>query len=402
MKKYHLLALMSLYLFLIHVPVYVLSQVDEFSDKDYLRTGSGLKIKIIFPGEGNIPEKGDQVLVHYTGKLANGTVFDSSIERKKPITFQLGVGKVIKGWDEGIALLRKGGQAKLIIPPELGYGNRDMGSIPPNSTLYFDVNLIDFKKQPEAASKPGIQPFNTEGKDTLRASSGLKYIIVEKGRGEKVEKDRVVKIHYSGYLKNGKMFDSTFKRGEPFKILAGAGKVLKGLDEGIMLMRQGDKFRIIVPPELGFSNRETSVIPANSTLIFDVELLEIAPPIVIEPFNTEGLKRYSTASGLQYYIVKEGNGVSPNAGENVAMHYTGYLQDGTIFDSSVKRDEEFIFPLGEGKVIPGWEEAVSMMKVGDKFRIILPPNLAYGNRAMGAIPANSTLIFDLELLSIKK
>ncbi|MCF8374111.1 MAG: FKBP-type peptidyl-prolyl cis-trans isomerase [Bacteroidales bacterium] len=378
------------------------SQTDEDPYKDFLGTGSGLKIKITYPGDGPFPQTGDQVLVHYTGKLLDGTVFDSSVERKKPFTFQLGVGQVIKGWDEGIALLKKGGYATLYIPPELAYGDREMGAIPANSPLIFDVQLVDFKSPPPTPAEPQIVAFDTQGKDTLTTPSGLQYIVVEKGNGEKTQAGRNVKINYSGYLKDGKMFDSTFKRNEAFKMMAGAGKVIKGLDEGVMLMQVGDKFRLIIPPPLAFGEKETSVIPAHSTLIFDVELLEIEPPIVIKPFNIEGKKMYTTESGLQYYIIEEGKGEKPKAGDNVAMHYTGYLQDGTIFDSSVKRDEEFVFPLGQARVIKGWEEAVAMMNVGDKLRLILPPELAYGERSMGIIPANATLIFDVELLGIRK
>lgn len=378
------------------------SQTEKDPYKDFLSTGSGLKVKITYPGDGPFPQPGDQVLVHYTGKLLDGTVFDSSIERKKPLTFQLGVGQVIKGWDEGIALLKKGGYATLYVPAELGYGDREMGAIPANSTLIFDVQLVDFKAQPPTPETPQIVAFDTEGKDTLTTPSGLQYIVVEKGTGGKVQPQRNVKIHYTGYLTDGKIFDSTYKRGEAFKMMAGAGKILKGLDEGIMMMQVGDKFRLILSPPLAFGEKETSVIPAHSTLIFDVELLEVEPPIVVKPFNFEGKKLYTTESGLQYYIVEEGKGEKPKAGDNVAMHYTGYLQDGTIFDSSVRRDEEFVFPLGQGRVIKGWEEAVAMMNVGDKLRLILPPNLAYGDREMGIIPAHATLIFDVELLGIRK
>lgn len=89
---------------------------------------------------------GKTVSVHYTGKLTNGTVFDSSVTRGTPIEFQLGVGRVIKGWDEGIALMKVGGKATLTIPPELGYGARGAGGvIPPNATLIFDVELVSVK-----------------------------------------------------------------------------------------------------------------------------------------------------------------------------------------------------------------------------------------------------------------
>ncbi len=103
---------------------------------------SGLQIQIHKAGEGEHPSKGDMVAVHYTGTLTDGTKFDSSHDRNEPITFPLGVGKVIKGWDEGIALLKPGGKATLVIPPHLGYGARAVGPIPANSTLVFEVELL--------------------------------------------------------------------------------------------------------------------------------------------------------------------------------------------------------------------------------------------------------------------
>jgi len=110
------------------------------------KTESGLFYKVLEEGSGNKAEKGQNVSVHYEGSLLSGKVFDSSYERKEPIDFPLGTGKVIAGWDEGIALLKKGGKARLVIPPHLGYGARGAGrSIPPNATLIFDVELVDVK-----------------------------------------------------------------------------------------------------------------------------------------------------------------------------------------------------------------------------------------------------------------
>jgi len=106
-------------------------------------TGSGLKIMIEKQGDGPAPKTGDMVSVHYTGTLLNGTKFDSSVDRGQPISLPIGVGQVIKGWDEGIMMLKQGGKAKLIIPPHLGYGSQGAGGvIPPNSWLVFDVELI--------------------------------------------------------------------------------------------------------------------------------------------------------------------------------------------------------------------------------------------------------------------
>lgn len=108
-------------------------------------TASGLIFTPTRPGTGAQAKAGDTVSVHYTGLLTDGTVFDSSMTRGEPIEFPLGMGHVISGWDEGIQKLTVGGQAVLIIPPELGYGAGGVGPIPPNATLVFVVELVEVK-----------------------------------------------------------------------------------------------------------------------------------------------------------------------------------------------------------------------------------------------------------------
>ena len=109
-------------------------------------TESGLRYQIIQKGDGKKAEKGNKVSVHYKGQLADGTVFDSSYKRNQPLDFQVGVGQVIRGWDEGICLLNVGDKARLVIPSDLGYGSAGAGGvIPPNATLVFDVELMDVK-----------------------------------------------------------------------------------------------------------------------------------------------------------------------------------------------------------------------------------------------------------------
>ena len=113
------------------------------TEENTITTDSGLQYVEIEAGDGASPQTGQTVVVHYTGTLEDGTKFDSSRDRNRPFSFKIGVGQVIKGWDEGVASMKVGGRRKLIIPPDLGYGARGAGGvIPPNATLIFDVELL--------------------------------------------------------------------------------------------------------------------------------------------------------------------------------------------------------------------------------------------------------------------
>lgn len=118
-----------------------------------------------------------------------------------------------------------------------------------------------------------------------------------------------------------------------------------------------------------------------------------------EPTQAEPV---TTASGLKYIDLVVGTGASPQPGNQVTVHYSGYLTDGTKFDSSVDRNEPFVFMIGHGHVIKGWDEGVMTMRVGGKRKLIIPPDLGYGSSGAGdVIPPNATLIFDVELLAVK-
>lgn len=238
---------------------------------DYKKTASGLEYIITHSPKqkGAQAQAGDIVSVHYTGKFLNDSVFDSSVARNEPIKFTLGKGQVIKGWDEGIALLHVGEKAKFVIPAELAYGDKQVGPIPANSKLIFDVELISITEKPKA--------YDVKGKDTITTPSGLKYIKVQENMaGTLATNGKTVVVHYTGFLLDGSIFDSSVQRGDKFEFPLGAGRVIKGWDEGLALMKTGDKYRFIVPFNLAYGERGyPPIIPAKSDLIFDVELFEL-------------------------------------------------------------------------------------------------------------------------------
>jgi peptidylprolyl isomerase len=314
---------------------------------------SGIEYRITSRGDGEKPAINDLVKVHYTLMLEDSTVIDSSYERGEPASFKLGAGQVIKGWDIAIALLKEGDEAILRIPPELGYGNQPMGDIPANSLLLFDVKLIEVI----AAPKPFAINSNVTVEET---ESGLKYTILDKGRGTKLQPGMKVKVHYSGFFEDMTMFDSSYERDEPVELTLGRGMVIKGWEEGLSYLRVGDKARLWIPHQLAYGEQGRGRIPSRADLIFDVEVIDAAERIKATPFDVMGKDTLVTQSGVKYIIVNSGRGDYPQSGDIVSVHYSGFLPDGTMFDSSVERDQPFRFVLGQNQVIPGWDQGIAL------------------------------------------
>jgi peptidylprolyl isomerase len=222
--------------------------------------------------------------------------------------------------------------------------------------------------KPPAASSDGL----------TTTATGLKYVDLVAGTGESPAVTDLVTVHYTGTLENGTVFDASRQHGGPASFPL--NRVIPGWTEGVSTMKIGGVRKLVIPPDLayGVQGAGNGVIPPNATLTFIVELLEIPKVKIVD--------------------TQVGTGVAAKDGDQLTVNYTGKLQDGTVFDSS---KTPFEFTLGGGQVIPGWDQGLLGMKVGGKRTLTIPPSLGYGEQGSGPIPPNATLIFDIELISIK-
>jgi FKBP-type peptidyl-prolyl cis-trans isomerase len=235
--------------------------------KDAARTKTGLASKVLSKGTGKTkPGANDSVRVQYAGWTKDGQMFDASSPDKPA---QFGVSNVIPGWVEGLQLMVVGEKRRLWIPAKLAYGERPMMPGAPAGDLVFDVELVEIVAGPETPKDLKQPP-----KDATKTASGLVYKLLTKGSGTTSPgPTSVVSVHYSGWTKDGKLFDSSVSRGAPAKFPL--SNVVKGWTEGLQLMKQGDKARLWIPAALAYGEKPTHPSKPAGDLVFDVELLAI-------------------------------------------------------------------------------------------------------------------------------
>lgn len=346
---------------------------------------TGVMKKLLQEGEGwERPSKGDEVEVHYVGTLLDGTQFDSSRDRRTPFKFKLGQGEVIKGWDEGIKTMKKGEKALFTIPPEMAYG--ESGSpptIPPNATLQFEVELLNW----------------TSVKDICKDGGIMKKVLVE-GEGWQNPKDLdEVFVKYEARLEDGTLV----YKSDGVEFTVKDGYFCPALAKAVKTMKKGEKALLTVKPQYGFgeggkpASRDEGAVPPNANLQITLEL--VSWKTVSDVTNDKKVLKK---------ILKEGEGYErPNDGAVVQVKLIGKLQDGSVFVKKGHDDEPpFEFKVDEEQMIDGLDRAVKTMKKGEIAQITIHPDYAFGasesQQELATVPANSTVIYEVEMVSFTK
>ena len=258
-------------------------KIKEYCDEngiDAERQESGLYVYVEKEGGEEKPTGDSYVTLNYDGFLLDGTLFESTNGEAIPSGVPLDY--YIPGWQEGIPFFGKGGKGTLIIPPDLGFGAEGKGTIPGNSILVFDLELVDFSLDPPPPPDYSEEIINymelhdLDTNDAIVTESGL-YVLIEKEGGEmKPTIHDYVTIHYKGRLTNDTQFDGTTE--EPATFLL--ADLIPGWKEGIPYFGEGGNGTLIIPPYLGYGANDVGDIPGNSVLVFDIALVEFSatPP----------------------------------------------------------------------------------------------------------------------------
>ncbi|CAJ2635054.1 unnamed protein product [Trifolium pratense] len=347
----------------------------------------GLKKKLLKEGDGwETPDVGDEVYVHYTGTLLDGTKFDSSRDRGTPFNFKLGQGQVIKGWDDGIKTMKKGENALFTIPPELAYG--ESGSpptIPPNATLQFDVELL----------------YWTSVKDICKDGGLFKKIVKEGEKWENPKDPDEVLVKYEARLDDGTLV----AKSDGVEFTVKEGYFCPALSKAVKTMKKGEKVILTVKPQYGFGEKgkpahgDEGAVPPNATLQITLELV-----------SWKTVSEVTDDKKVIKKILKEGEGYErPNEGAVVKLKLIGKLQDGTVFLKKGHGDDEtdlFEFKTDEEQVIDGLDRAVITMKKGEVALLTIAPEYGFGSsesqQELAVVPPNSTLHYEVELVSFVK
>jgi len=309
----------------------------------------------------------------------------------------VGKARVIDAWNAALMGMREGGKRLVLAQSAVAYGKFDaVNGVPGGTHLVFEIEAVLVHPAPR---RPDLAKLKLKKTD-----SGLQLADLVVGPGDVIDAGDMAVLDYSGWLHDdpgAHAFDSSFQRQQPYPVAnIGQSGVIAGWNEGLLGMRAGGRRVLLIPPNLAYGEEGSrNVIPPNATLLFLIEARSVVPA---RP-NVAGLKLTKNESSLQWADVVPGKGVQSESGDEVVVHFTGWLDSGVIFDSSWVSNQAITIPdIGEAPIIDGLNEGLIGMRAGGERVLVVPADLAYGAAGAGkSVPPDSRLTFLVEMLECR-
>ncbi|XP_072523040.1 peptidyl-prolyl cis-trans isomerase FKBP10 [Salminus brasiliensis] len=310
---------------------------------------------------------GDFVRYHYNATFTDGKQFDSSYNRELPFFSVVGQGRQVAGVDKGIVGMCLNERRKITVPPHLAYGSQGAGdTIPPDTTLVFDLHLLDIFNRADQVQTRVIKSSKNCTRSVMRTD--------------------FVRFHFNGTLLDGSKFDSSYERSQTQDGLVGEGWLIKGLEEGLLGMCVGEIRHFVIPPFLAFGEKGFGKeIPPHATVVYDLLLEDLHNPKDDITVEIQEVPEPCTRRSV--------------AGDYIRYHYNGTFLNGVTFDTSYQRNSTYNTYIGLGYVISGMDKGLQGVCMGERRKITMPPHLAYGQQGAGKdIPGSAVLVFDIHVI----
>ena len=284
----------------------------------------------------------------------------------------------------------------------------------------FMANVEKMKESMMAESRNALADYLQANNITVEPEpSGVYIIPIEKGKGQCPQKGDKVELDFSATLLNGQSVGSTLDSPDKFSFVLGEGYTIQGWEEIVPKMHLGERVKAIIPFDLAYGDHSVGSIPSYANLVYDIKLLKITPAAVLKAEKEQAMLALKAENEAAFYKYLKANditeytesrlflkklvtteGAQPQVGQKVRIKYKAYFLDGTPLGDSDQLGDYYEIVIGEGRVLKGLEDGVSVMRVGEKARLVIPYTLAYGAQEYKNIPPYSNLVFDVDLLEV--
>lgn len=379
----------------------MIEKYKALQDIKFIKDTSGIYYYVYNEGIGNYIENGSLITIAYEGKIlkysGKNVVTSDIFSESENFSFTVGDEDIIEGWNIAAKLFKEGTIATVIIPFNLAYGGKEVGTVPQYSTLIFDFRIISTNPAIESDVDFYNYIYNLDSITSSKTDS-VYYTSFFEGIGNQVYNGNSINIEYTLY----NLEESELEQHSSFNITVGSNTIIQGIDFGITYFKEGGMGRLVIPYQQAYGESANGNIPAFANLIYEIRVLSNDLQVMehsnlhkyFHENDTIGIKEIS---GLYYLKSATGTGDSCSVGDTVIINYSAFLIP-TL--EEFERCDTCEFILDSPDLPRGVNQGLKLMQLGTKAKLILPSILGFGSEQHGIVPPYSNLIYEIEILEI--